>query len=149
MKNKLIREMVRIKFTERLSTGGAPSRLHGHISQYNIELDQDELDKIISGEMEWYCWMVDTKDEAEQLPTNITYMTFVANGLSIYRTAYDGILTVPRNELGKLLKKTKSAKNLNNNEECCPFELAKEFEMNAGSDEFWGWALVDTKCWWN
>jgi len=141
--------MVRIKQTERFNLGGAPSRVHGPSSNYCIELDQDELDKVISGEMEWYCWIVDTKDEAEQLPTNITNMTFIANGLSIYRTAYDGIFTAPRNELGKLLKKTKSAKNLNNNEECCPFELAEEFEINAGSDEFWGWALVDTRCWWN
>ncbi|GAG87367.1 unnamed protein product, partial [marine sediment metagenome] len=47
------------------------------------------------GETEWYCWMVDTKDEAEQLPTRPTNITFSADGASTYRTDFDGIRTAP------------------------------------------------------
>ncbi len=140
------------------------------LSHYCIQVEPYDLDKIMTGETEWYCWMVDTKDEAEQLPTKPTHITFTARdfgGQSIYRTDFDGIRTAPRNKLGELLKMTDSLAalrweaegrrvpwrggatySLNNNEECCPFVLADEFEQNAGSDEFWGWALADTRCWW-
>ena len=137
------------------------------LSHYCIQVEPYDLDKIMTGETEWYCWMVDTKDEAEQLPTRPTHITFSADGASTYRTDFDGIRTAPRNKLGELLKMTDSLAalrweaagrrvpwrggatySLNNNEECCPFVLADEFEQNAGSDEFWGWALADTRCWW-
>ena len=137
--------MVRTKRTERFNVHGC-SGITGPVPRYSLHLSTDDLDQVISGERHWYCFRLETEDDMRELPTVHTYLTFVSHGLEIYREGVPA--SAPRFSLGELLESRKAAVNLNalqsRGAAANAFELARQFEEDAGNDTFWGWGLVPT-----